>query len=230
MEKKKTLKISLLTFFLILAIIAICVMVVFIYKINNDKLSEEHKSAELQSQVNSLNESVSQLQEKIETISNTTISNTTFSEEEVKEAISEYLELQASANCGTPLDKLKEKGKINYDPSNYSINTNNGLITTDVKFSDYKNAMLNYVTESEFEKNWTSEIGLGEDNNGYLTHSQGGGGLRTYTINSVSKIDDKTFSVKTTSMVEDDNTTKEDENFTFEVTSYNGKCVIDSVK
>ena len=31
-------------------------------------------------------------------------------------------------------------------------------------------------------------------------------------------------------MVEDDDTTKEDENFTFEVASYNGKCVIDSVK
>ena len=209
-------------------------MGVYIYKINNDKLLAENKSAELQTQVDSLNESVNQLQEEIETVEKTKTteknSSTSFSEEQVKQAISEYLELQASADCGTPLDILKKKGKINYDPSEYTINTNNGLITTKVKFSDYKNAMLNYVTESEFEKNWTSEIYLGEDSNGYLTHAQGGGGLRVYTINSISKIDDKTFSVKTTSMVEDDDTTKENENFTFEVASYNGKCVINSVK
>ena len=90
--------------------------------------------------------------------------------------------------------------------------------------------MLNYVTESEFERNWTSKVGLKEDSNGYLTHGQGGGGYRVYIINSVSKIDNKTYSVKTISKVEDDDSTKSNENFTFTVKSYNGNCVIDSVK
>lgn len=76
MEEKNVTKISLSTFFLILAIIAIIVMGIFIYKLNNDKTAEIQKSTELQSQVNNLNGTVSQLQEKINTISETINSST----------------------------------------------------------------------------------------------------------------------------------------------------------
>ena len=62
MEEKNVTKISLSTFFLILAIIAIIVMGIFIYKLNNDKTAEIQKSTELQAQVNSLNGTVSDLQ------------------------------------------------------------------------------------------------------------------------------------------------------------------------
>ncbi len=241
MEEKKTTKISLSTFFLILAIIAICVMGFFIYKLNDDKTKESEKVSELNKQITSFENTVNSLQEKIDTISNTSVSNekninantnanTSFSEEQVKKAISNYLELDANANCGTPLDTLKKNGRINYDLSKSTVNTNNGEVTTNVKFSDYKKAMLNYVTESEFERNWTSKVGLKEDSNGYLTHGQCGGGLRVYTINSIDKIDDLNYTAKTTSMVENDNSTKSNENFTFTVKAYNGNCVIDSVK
>ncbi len=71
MEEKNITKISLSTFFLILAIIAIIVMGIFIYKLNNDKTAETQKSAELQAQVNSLNGTVGELQGKINTISDT---------------------------------------------------------------------------------------------------------------------------------------------------------------
>ena len=71
MEGKNVAKISLSTFFLILAIIAIVVMGIFIYKLNNDKTAEIQKSTELQAQVNSLNGTVSDLQGKINSISNT---------------------------------------------------------------------------------------------------------------------------------------------------------------
>lgn len=75
MEEKNTTKISISTFFLILAIIAIIVMGVFIYKLNNDKKAEIQKSDELQTQVNTLNGTVSNLQGKIESISRTINSN-----------------------------------------------------------------------------------------------------------------------------------------------------------
>lgn len=75
MEEKKVTKISLSTFFLILAIIAIIVMGIFIYKLNNDKIAEIQKSTELQSQVNILNGTVSQLQGKIDNISETINNN-----------------------------------------------------------------------------------------------------------------------------------------------------------
>ena len=82
MEEKNVTKISLSTFFLILAIIAIIVMGIFIYKLNNDKTAEIQKSTELQSQVNSLNGTVSDLQGKINKVSETINSsgNTTNSE------------------------------------------------------------------------------------------------------------------------------------------------------
>ena len=76
MEEKNAIKISLSTFFLILAIIAIVVMGIFIYKLNNDKIKEIQKSNELQLQVNNLNGIVSDLQERMNTISETINSNT----------------------------------------------------------------------------------------------------------------------------------------------------------
>ncbi len=71
MEEKNATKISLSTFFLILAIIVIIVMGVLIYKLNNEKTTEIQKSNELQAQVNSLNGSVSNLQGKINSVSET---------------------------------------------------------------------------------------------------------------------------------------------------------------
>ena len=71
MEENKVTKISLSTFFLILAIIVIIVMGIFIYKLNNDKTEKIQKSTELQSQVNNLNGTVSDLQGKINSISQT---------------------------------------------------------------------------------------------------------------------------------------------------------------
>ena len=70
MEEKNVTKISLSTFFLILAIITIIVMGIFIYKLNNDKTTEIKKSTELQSQLSSFSENVNNLQGKIDNISN----------------------------------------------------------------------------------------------------------------------------------------------------------------
>lgn len=65
MEEKNVTKISLSTFFLILVNVAIIIMGIFIYKLNNDKTAEIQKSTELQAQVNILNGTVSDLQGKI---------------------------------------------------------------------------------------------------------------------------------------------------------------------
>lgn len=71
MEEKKVIKISWSTFFLILAIFIIVIMGIFIYKLNNDKTTEISRASELQSQVNTLNETVSKLQEKTQELSYT---------------------------------------------------------------------------------------------------------------------------------------------------------------
>ena len=80
MEEKNVTKISLSTLFLIFAIIAIIVMGIFIYKLNSDKTAEIQKSTELQAQVNSLNGTVSDLQGKINSTSQTIENKSTTSE------------------------------------------------------------------------------------------------------------------------------------------------------
>lgn len=75
MEEKKVTKISLSTFLLILAIIAIVVMGVFIYKLNNDKTIEIQKSSELQAQINSLSTTVNNLKETVNNSTNSNIEN-----------------------------------------------------------------------------------------------------------------------------------------------------------
>lgn len=243
MEEKNVTKISLSTFFLILAVIAIIVMGIFIYKLNNDKTAEVQKSTELQAQVNSLNGTVSDLQNKIDKVSETVNSNTpvenstanntsnnnstSFTDDQVKTALADYLELQAHAGCDALLENLTEKGKLKYDASKDNI-LNDGTVITTIKFSDYKSAMLNYVSESEFNKNWTNKQYFSENSNGYLTKVQGGGGLRVYTIKNISKTNDTTYSAKVSSVV-DDNEYYEENSCTFTIKSYNGKCVIDSI-
>lgn len=51
MEEKKTIKISMSTFFLIIAIIAICVMGFFIYKLNDEKTTVTEQVSELKNKV-----------------------------------------------------------------------------------------------------------------------------------------------------------------------------------
>ena len=239
MEEKNTTKISLSTYLLVIAIFAIAVMGALIYRLNNDKNAEIKKSASLQAQVNSLNGTVSDLQEKINKVSETVNSsssvpdtntnNTTssFTDEQVKSALANYLELQAHAGCDALLENLTEKGRLNYDSSKDNI-LNDGTVITTIKFSDYRSAMLNYVSESEFDKNWTNKRYFGENSNGYLTKLQGGGGLRVYTIKNISKTNDTTYSAKVSSVV-DDNEYYEENSCTFTMKSYNGKCVIDSI-
>ena len=74
-EKKRGIKISLSTFFLILTIIVIVVMAFFMYKIYNDKEIANSKVVELRSQTNNLQATINSLQNKIESISNTINSN-----------------------------------------------------------------------------------------------------------------------------------------------------------
>ena len=70
MEEKKAIKISLSTLFLSITVIVIIVMVCFMIKLKNEK------STQLQAQINSLNETVDNLQVKIDSISKIINSNT----------------------------------------------------------------------------------------------------------------------------------------------------------
>ena len=69
MKEKKSLNISLSTFLLIIAIIVIIIMGILMCKFYNDKTKEIKKNANLQNDINRLNGTVSELQGKINSVS-----------------------------------------------------------------------------------------------------------------------------------------------------------------
>ena len=230
MEEKKSIKISLSTLFLILALIVIAFMTYYIY---TEKTNSNKEIETLEANAVEMQNTIKDLQNKIDTISNTINSNNSnednnsisFTDEQVKTALSNYLELKSHMNCNALLNNLTEKELLNYDDSKNVIS--NERYITNIKYSDYRNAMLKYVSKNEFERNWNSYYS--EDSNGNLIAGDGGGGLRVYTIKSITKTNDSTYSAKVTSVVEDGEYFEE-ENLTFVVTSNNGNCVIDSLK
>jgi len=135
MEEKKASKISLSTIFLIIAIIAIIVMGLFLYKLNNDKASEIQKSAELQSQINSLNETVSDLQGKLDIISETI--NSTENEKNTNDTSETSSKKQTleEANVTNKVNKTGLIGDITYEIENSAINHIDGF---DVILEDSK--------------------------------------------------------------------------------------------
>lgn len=138
MEEKNVTKISLSTFFLILAIIAIIIMGVFIYKLNNDKTAEIQKSTELQLQVNSLNGTVSDLQGKINKVSETINSsgNTTNSDNSNNtDATSSKNKTLEEANVTNNVNKTGLIGETTYEIGNSATNHLDGF---DVILEDSK--------------------------------------------------------------------------------------------
>lgn len=128
MEEKNVTKISLSTFLLIIAIIAIIIMGVFIYNLNNEKTAEIQKISELQSQVNSLNGTINNLQEELSTISENINSNN--SNENTSSDASETIN-NNSSNENTSSTKEYQISGIYYqkdalgDEPNYTFSSNN---------------------------------------------------------------------------------------------------------
>ena len=206
MEEKNVTNISLSTFFLILAIIAIIVMGIFIYKLNNDKTTEIQKSTELRSKVNSLNGTVSDLQGKINNISETINSNNSsessntinnnnstenttvkFSEKEIKDVLQMCLNLE-SAKTNGPGTILETLGLYkDYSNSNSEKSAKKTrFMKTSIKFSDFKEAMLKYMTEECYQKQWSD---LYENEDGYLCYANVGATGVAYKVNSIKKVE-----------------------------------------
>ena len=108
MEEKKSIKVSLSTFFLILALIIIVVMAYYIYieKTNADKeiSTLENNAVEMQNTINDLQEQIHTIPNTINSNANANINNSQanntsnsddvkFSDNEIKESITNYLNI-----------------------------------------------------------------------------------------------------------------------------------------
>ena len=91
---------------------------------------------------------------------------------EVKEALQNYLDL-FGAYQGSPVNLLVKLNLIKSADIDYSDKNNDkdGYVKTNIKYSEYKQKMLNYVSESWFNERFTS---LYKEKDGYLCYFNGG--------------------------------------------------------
>lgn len=146
MEEKKVRKISLSTFFLILALIIIVVMAIFMYKFYNEKIDANEKATELQTQVSNLNGTVGNLQGKIDAISGTINSNNSTENTTVTKPKENTL------TSSTTLDKK-------YENSKYGI-----TFSYPSSLSNHQNSLTDDMVES-FSDNKGNEIAIAGFNN-----------------------------------------------------------------
>ncbi len=257
MKEKNVTKISLSTFFLILAIIAIIVMGIFIYKLNNDKTAEIQKSTELQSQVNNLNGTVSDLQGKINSISetinsneinkntvtdNTTITSsnesTSINQSAIESAIQKYFDIRQTLTSNT-LDvffvlglKAEHLNGGEYEDGFYLDKpyAHSYFIKTDVSYTDFSQVIAKYMTIELFEKLYPNYI-INKD--GYVCIYSDGGttGKNTLKECKISKIDSNTYicDVTSTQRWDDDGRTST-EKTSVTVIEKNGNYIVSDYK
>lgn len=124
MEDKNTIKVSLSTVFLIIAIIVIIIMGMFMFKIVGDKAKAEEKVENLNGEVSNLEGKVNDLQGKINSISNTINSNNTSKNQASNSVVSN----NTTTNSNVSEEKVLEKGtyiisgmEVTPDPEKYGI-------------------------------------------------------------------------------------------------------------
>lgn len=209
MEEKETFKLKLNTVLLIIAIIVIIIMGIFIgflYKKNIENIKSEDNTANTENAKNS------------------------FSEAEIKEVLQKYLDLSGEYQ-GSPysvLGKMKEitgKNVIN-DEYPEAIEYGEGsILPTNIKYSEFKEFMLNYMTEEVFNTDFAR--GYVDKDGDLYCKNIGATGVQ-YEVKSIEKIEnsDKKYKGKIITILEVD--AKEEWNILFEIENINNKCVISS--
>lgn len=143
--------------------------------------------------------------------------------EDVTKIFKRFLDMDSMAHVDGILGYLN----IGYDESKDSFDETTEMVTTNVKYNDYKSTMLNYVSENFFEKEYTKNIGISKNKNGMLIKSQGGGDYPDIEIVNITKTNDLSYEAKIkTSYSYNDEISNETYKFTLK--EYNGKLVIDT--
>lgn len=164
MGEKKTIKISLPIFLLILAVLLIIFIACYIYI---EKANANKEITTLEANTVEMQKTINNSQEKIDNISNTINSNTSgktnnlqannnssnkeikFSDDEIKKTLQNYLDLVGTKE-GSPLGMLVKLELCSYGDYDNVNRTDDNYVKTNIKYSDYKEKMLDYVTEEWF--------------------------------------------------------------------------------
>lgn len=235
MEEKKKIKISLgmaiLITIIILLVIALGIVYYFGFVKNNTKKLEAD-NMELNKQIDSLelereklNNKISELEKEENSIEETLNNNDTikknasktFSNDEIKKAIQEYLDLRGTyiGGPGEMLDKLGFE--------DYRENEKIGDYTkTNIKYIEYKDGMLNYMTEECLKKDFKECF---KEINGYIYFVDGGATGDNRAVESI-KLKDNSSNFKYIANTYWPEHEYEISALEFHIAEYNGKCVI----
>ena len=159
-----------------------------IYNLYNDKKYEVENSI---LQVNNLqNEEIKEKETKNEVLPNIGEQNE-FTEEEIKNVLQTCLDLESSKSNG-PVNSLyilglyKENDRNLYYESEVAAQKT-GFIRTSIKYTDFVNSMLKYMTEECYREQWAEFF---EDEDGYLCYANVGQTGVHYEVNTIEKVED----------------------------------------
>ena len=154
------------------------------------------------------------------TNTNTNTKTTEYTDKIVEDALEEYLELKEE-NEKSPASLLEELDLI--EDEHYFSNKagNDGYVKTDIQYSNYKNAMLRYVSEKLFDEKFTQNF---QDKNGTLYFlDKKGTSFVEYDIRSVKNNGNNSYTADV--YVEN---LRQNKTIEFSIENYNGRCVINS--
>ena len=151
-----------------------------------------------------------------------------FSEDEVKKSFQKYLDLVGakwldSHDILIKLDLIKEEEIFNFNQAKTK-----GYSRTNIKYVEFKNKMLNYVTENCFENDIIildsieHKAYINED--GYLCCANSGSSGGDYKVQSITKVNDKQYEAIVIHLLEEG---LETINYNFGIENNNGRCVVD---
>lgn len=200
-EKENSTKSTLLIITLIIIIILLGITIYML--VNNKKTNNDINS-------------------QSKTTTTTTTQKVSDKDEKVKKTIEKFLEIDCNIHSDGILDYLN----LGFDESKQIYDEATEMVITNVKYDDFKNAMLNYVTEEYFKKETDGFIV--KDKSGYVRKSQGGGECYISKINNITKIGNLSYNVNITetSDVDDSINNNTTQKFTFK--EYNNKLVVDT--
>ena len=149
------------------------------------------------------------------------------SEDIIKESLQNYLDIRGTLN-NSPSSLISYL----FDDADILNEREGTYMKTNISYKDFKDTMLNYMTERQFIE--TSLNGYSEsefkDVNGVLYVNDTGASGDKWNVESIEKINDNLYKGITTWIFEDLEETKKEVDFEFEIETYNEKCVIASCK
>lgn len=144
---------------------------------------------------------------------------------ELKETLQNYLDL-SGAYEGSPVNLLLKLNLLKTENIIYTDENTDaeGYVKTNIKYSDYKKAMLDYVSESWFNEKFAS---LYKEKDGYLYYLNGRGTGMQFEVESVTLKGGQYIGTIYNVTFEDETGSKGEQQYReFNVEKHNGKYVI----